>query len=236
MYHRLSESPQLSSLGRLRLAVSGSAPLPAELHEMVRAATGQVVLERYGMTETIMLVSNPYDGERRPGTVGFALPGVQVRLAPREGGTAEIEVRGPNVILGYLDNPSATGAAFTTDGWFRTGDLGTFDEDGYLRISGRAKELIITGGYNVYPREVEELLRSHAGVADAAVVGAPSDRWGETLVAFVVPAENSADLVSELDAFAAANLVPYKRPREWRVVESIPRNALGKILRHELVP
>jgi malonyl-CoA/methylmalonyl-CoA synthetase len=160
-------------------------------------------------------------------------------IGSAEVSSAEIEVRGPNVIAGYLDNPSATAAAFTADGWFRTGDLGTLDEDGYLRISGRAKELIITGGYNVYPREVEELLRSHASVADAAVVGAPSARWGETVVAFVVPAADSladsADLLSTLDAFTTAHLVPYKRPREWRVVESIPRNALGKILRHRLV-
>src|SRR6185436_5978641 len=127
-----AESSALGALSVLRLAVSGSAPLPAELHETVRAASGQVVLERYGMTETVMLVSNPYDGPRRPGTVGFPLPGVDVRLVPREGGTAEIEVRGPNVISGYLDNPSATAEAFTADGWFRTGDLGTLDEDGYL--------------------------------------------------------------------------------------------------------
>src|SRR5258706_15884453 len=154
------------------------------------------------MTETIMLVSNPYDGERRPGTVGFALPGVDVRLTPMQGGTAEIEVRGPNVIAGYLDNPSASAAAFTADGWFRTGDLGTFDDDGYLRISGRAKELIITGGYNVYPREVEELLRSHAAVMDAAVVGAPPARWGETVGAFWWPAVNSQPVEREatLDA------------------------------------
>ena len=248
MYHKLAESAWLAELAGLRLAVSGSAPLPAELHRAVRAASGQSVLERYGMTETVMLVSNPYDGERRPGTVGFPLPGVEVRLAPREGGTAEIEVRGPNVITGYLGTASAqvhtgpdarvalNGAAFTDDGWFRTGDLGEFDDGGYLCISGRTKELIITGGYNVYPREVEELLRSHANVSDAAVVGAPSDRWGETVVAFVVCAGDPAGLVSELEAFAAAHLVAYKRPREWRVVDAIPRNALGKILRHQLRP
>jgi len=306
MYHRLADSPYLGDLARLRLAVSGSAPLPAELHEAVRAATGQAVLERYGMTETVMLVSNPYHGERRPGTVGFPLPGVQLRLAERAGGTAEIEVRGPNVIRSYLDNPAADSAAFTPDGWFRTGDLGVLDPDGYLRISGRAKELIITGGYNVYPREVEEVLRAHPRVADAAVVGWPDPVWGETVVAFVVPAGTrpvattptatgpgggvsatvtlaerstaappqnsaampgelsaamaevsagsgavlpggapasvppgtpaSAALVSELDSWAQARLVDYKRPRQWRVVEVIPRNALGKILRHELIP
>jgi malonyl-CoA/methylmalonyl-CoA synthetase len=201
-------------LGRLRLAVSGSAPLAAELHAAIRAGSGQVVLERYGMTETVMLVSNPYEGERRPGTVGFPLPGVSVRLEPREGGTAEIQVRGPNVITGYLDNPGATVEAYTSDGWFRTGDLGTVDDDGYLTISGRAKELIITGGYNVYPREVEELLRTHPGITDAAIVGAPSTKWGETVVAFVCPRRRRLPhWSSDLDAFCEANLVSYKRPR-----------------------
>src|SRR5690606_9949089 len=144
MYHRIAGSPHLAALGRLRLAVSGSAPMPAELHAAVREGSGQVVLERYGMTETAMLVSNPYDGERRPGTVGFPLPGVELRLVPRDDGgrsepatsrpagarATEIEVRGPNVIDGYLDDPEATAAAFTEDGWFRTGDLGTLDADG----------------------------------------------------------------------------------------------------------
>ncbi len=236
MYHRLAESPQLAALGGLRLAVSGSAPLPAELHAALAAGSGQRVLERYGMTETGMLVSNPYDGERRPGTVGFPLPGVSVRLVPREGGTTEIEVRGPNVISGYLNRDAATTDAFTADGWFRTGDLGTLDDDGYLRISGRAKELIISGGYNVHPREVEEVLRGHPGVADAAVVGAPSAEWGETVVAFVVPADavDTAVLQQELGQWCADRLAPYKRPRGWRWVPAIPRNALGKILRHEL--
>jgi malonyl-CoA/methylmalonyl-CoA synthetase len=243
MYHRLAESAHLSALSGLRLAVSGSAPLAAELHEAIRAGSGQVVLERYGMTETVMLVSNPYEGERRPGTVGFPLPGVELRLAPREGGVAEIEVRGPNVISGYLeDHPGAAAvnaAAFTADGWFRTGDLGVLSGDGYLTISGRAKELIITGGYNVYPREVEELLRGHPAVADAAVVGAPSSRWGETVVAYLVAAPSAgaaATLISEVDSWCAQRLVAYKRPREWHVVDSIPRNALGKILRHLLGP
>ena len=236
MYHRLASSPYLGDLGRLRLAVSGSAPLPADLHQTVHEASGQVVLERYGMTETVMLVSNPYEGERRAGTVGFPLPGVSLRLAEREGDTAEIQVRGPNVIRGYLSDPAADAAAFTEDGWFRTGDLGTVDGDGYLRISGRAKELIITGGYNVYPREVEELLRAHPEVADAAVVGEPDEKWGEVVVAWVVPASPDRDIVSELDSWARQNLVDYKRPRRWRLVQAIPRNALGKILRHELPP
>jgi malonyl-CoA/methylmalonyl-CoA synthetase len=130
----------------------------------------------------------------------------------------------------------ATAEAYTSDGWFRTGDLGVVDPDGYLTISGRAKELIITGGYNVYPREVEEVLRSHPRVLDAAVVGSASEQWGETVVGFVVPGDavDDATLLSELDEWCAQRLVPYKRPREWRIVESIPRNALGKIMRHEL--
>jgi malonyl-CoA/methylmalonyl-CoA synthetase len=235
MYHRLAASAHLASLSALRLAVSGSAPLPAELHAAVADGAGQRVLERYGMTETVMLVANPYDGERRPGTVGFPLPGVSVRLAPRPGDVTEIEVAGPNVIAGYLNRPDANAEAFTPDGWFRTGDLGALDEDGYLRISGRAKELIISGGYNVYPREVEEALRAHPGVADAAVVGVPSPEWGETVVAFVVAAD-AAGLEAALVRWCAERLAPYKRPREWRWVDTIPRNALGKVLRHELKP
>jgi malonyl-CoA/methylmalonyl-CoA synthetase len=238
MYHRLAASAHLPDLRALRLAVSGSAPLPADLHSAVAAGSGQRVLERYGMTETIMLVSNPYEGERRPGTVGFPLPGVSVRLAPREGGVSEIEVRGPNVISGYRDRPEATAAAFTPDGWFRTGDLGVLDPDGYLRISGRAKELIITGGYNVYPREVEEALRAHPAVADAAVVGTASAEWGEAVVAFVVPAHagDTAVLERQLVQWCTQRLAPYKRPRLWRWTESLPRNAMGKVLRHDLVP
>jgi malonyl-CoA/methylmalonyl-CoA synthetase len=238
MYHRLAGSAHLGDLRGLRLAVSGSAPLPADLHGAIAAGCGQRVLERYGMTETVMLVSNPYQGQRRPGTVGFPLPGVSVRLAPRDGGVTEIEVTGPNVIAGYRHRPDADAEAFTADGWFRTGDLGVLDDDGYLRITGRAKELIITGGYNVYPREVEETLRAHPAVADAAVVGAPSAEWGETVLAFVVPtdAADTGGLADQLDQWCADRLAPYKRPRGWRWSEAIPRNAMGKVLRHELVP
>ena len=237
MYHRLVETGDVAALRRLRLAVSGSAPMSVETHAAVTDGSGQRVLERYGMTETCMLVSNPYGAERRAGTVGFALPGVSVRLAERPGGTGEIEVAGPNVFAGYLNRARETAEALT-GGWLRTGDLGTLDEDGYLRISGRLKELIITGGYNVYPREVEETLREHPGVADAAVVGAASPVWGETVVAFVVPADavDDARLRAELDEWCARRLAPYKRPRQWRWIESVPRNAMGKVLRHELVP
>jgi malonyl-CoA/methylmalonyl-CoA synthetase len=238
MYHRLAGSAHLAELRGLRLAVSGSAPLPADLHAAVAAGSGQRVLERYGMTETLMLASNPYAAQRRPGTVGFALPGVSLRLTEGATGLTEIEVAGPNVISGYRDRPDADAVAFTPDGWFRTGDLGTFDADGYLRISGRVKELIITGGYNVYPREVEEALTSHPAVADAAVVGVASAEWGETVVAFVV-ASDAVDrglLQRQLGGWCAERLAPHKRPREWRWIDRIPRNALGKIVRHELSP
>ena len=229
MYARLAEAPGAERLGSLRLCVSGSAPLSAELHRRIRERTGQVVLERYGMTETVMLASNPYEGERRPGTVGRPLPGVQVRLDPA---TSEILVAGPNVFSGYLDLPEATAAAFTDDGFFRTGDVGAFDGDGYLQIVGRAKELIISGGYNVYPREVEDVLRAHPAVADAAVVGTPSEEWGEVVTAYVEASEDFDP--AELLEFAAQQLAPYKKPRIIHRVDALPRNRMGKVQRDQL--
>ena len=225
MYHRLAASSRVRELGRLRLCVSGSAPLPAELHRSLEDTAGVTVLERYGMTETNMLVSNPYEGERRAGTVGLPLPGVEVRLAAPDG---EIEVSGPGVFDGYWNRPEATAEAFTTDGWFRTGDLGDHDDAGYLRIRGRAKELIITGGYNVYPREVEDVLCAHPSVGEAAVIGLPSTEWGETVIAYLV-GDGDTDAVL---AHAAAQLAAYKRPRELRWVDALPRNALGKVQKH----
>jgi malonyl-CoA/methylmalonyl-CoA synthetase len=229
MYVRLIEEPRVADLARLRLCVSGSAPMPASLHESVEQACGQRVLERYGMSETVMLTSNPHDGERRAGTVGFPLPGVHMRLAEN----GEILVRGSNVSTGYWRNDSATRRAFTPDGWFRTGDVGDVDGDGYLRIVGRTKELIITGGYNVYPREVEDVLREHPGVGDAAVVGTPSSRWGETVVAFIVPSGGGIDEAALREHVAHA-LASYKRPRAFHIVDELPRNAMGKVLRDEL--
>ncbi len=231
MYTRLVDAPGAERLGSLRLCVSGSAPLAAEMHRRIGEACGQTVLERYGMTETVMLVSNPFDGERRPGSVGFPLPGVEVRLADANN---EIEVRGPNVFGGYLDRPEANAEAFTPDGWFRTGDIGELDGDGYLSIVGRAKELIISGGYNVYPREIEDVLRTHPSVVDAAVVGTPSDEWGEIVTAYV---EATDDLdADELIAWAAVQLAPYKKPRIVHRIDALPRNKLGKVLRDELSP
>jgi malonyl-CoA/methylmalonyl-CoA synthetase len=232
MYHRLAQSSRVAELGRLRLCVSGSAPLPAELHRALAERGGQHVLERYGMTETLMLVSNPYDGERRPGSVGFPLPGVELRLS--HGHEGEIQVRGPNVFAGYWERPQATAESFT-DGWFRTGDLGSVDRDGYLRILGRSKELIISGGLNVYPREVEEVLLAHPDVAEVAVVGTPSEEWGELVTAYVVP-DGDHRAADPLLAFAAEQLAPFKRPRLVHFVDNLPRNALGKVLKHELMP
>ncbi len=226
MYARLAASDRLGDLARLRLCVSGSAPLPADLHATVADRAGQPILERYGMTETVMLVSNPYEGERRPGTVGFPLPGVDLRL---DDGTDEILVRGPNVFAGYRNRPEATAESFV-DGWFRTGDVGSVAPDGYVSIVGRRKELIISGGYNVYPREIEEVLRGHPGVGDVAVVGVTDPMWGEAVVAFVEGGDPAADLV----AFAAERLAPYKRPKRVHHVAQLPRNALGKVTRSEL--
>jgi malonyl-CoA/methylmalonyl-CoA synthetase len=231
MYHRFASSDRAGELAALRLCVAGSAALPAAIHEQLEARAGVRVLERYGMTETVMLVSNPFDGERRAGTVGFPLPGVELRLGERD----EIEVRGPNVFAGYWHRPDATAASFTDDGWFRTGDLGALDDDGYVRIVGRAKELIISGGFNVYPREVEDVLADHPAFADVAVAGRPSPEWGEEVTAFVVLAHGSRPPgVDELRDWCRAKLAPYKLPRGVVVVDALPRNALGKVVKGEL--
>lgn len=229
MYARVASSPRLAELRRFRLCVSGSAPLSPELFSAVAEQGGQRILERYGMTETLMNVSNPYDGERRPGTVGLPLPGVDLRLAA---GTAEILLRGPNVMAGYWERPDATAEA-SDDGWFRSGDVGALDGDGYLRIVGRCKELIISGGYNVYPREVEDILRSHPGVVDAAVVGVADATWGERVTAFV---EAQGVTEQALLALAAEQLAPYKRPKQVLFVDALPRNALGKVVKARLTP
>ncbi len=226
---------------RLRLFVSGSAPLSAQVFVDFERMFGQQILERYGMTETIMNLTNPYEGERRAGTVGGPFPGQEARvvdirtrqlLSPGEIG--EIEVRGPNVFVGYWQRPDATEEAFSMDGWFKTGDLGWCSLDGYFTITGRARELIISGGYNIYPREVEDVLMMHSGVAEAAVLGRPDPEMGEQVVAFIVPnadrIPNSADIV----AFCREHLASYKKPRQIVFVEALPRNALGKVQKHVL--
>jgi malonyl-CoA/methylmalonyl-CoA synthetase len=227
MYHRLSQSSRAGELARLRLTVSGSAPMPASLHATMRKLTNTSVLERYGMTETAMLVSNPYDGERRGGTVGFPLPGVDVRLV---GDPPEVQVRGPNVFNGYWERDAANAEAFD-DGWFRTGDVGSIDEHGYLVLDGRSKELIISGGFNVYPREVEDAIRSHPLIDDVAVVGTPSEEWGEEVTAYLVGGGVTLD---ELRAHVGDRLASYKRPRVVHHVADLPKNALGKVQKHRL--
>ena len=222
----------------LRLYVSGSAPLsPGAFSEFDRLF-GERILERYGMTETGMNLTNPYDGERRPGTVGGPFPGQEARVVgvkSREplgpGEVGEIEVRGPHVFDGYWGRPDATEESFGGDGWFRTGDLGSCSEDGYYAITGRAKELIISGGYNVYPREVEEVLENCPGVAEVAVVGLPDEEYGEGVAAAIVRSEGGLDAGGVIE-FCRGDLAGYKRPRRVVFVDGLPRNALGKVQKH----
>ncbi len=236
MWGRFAESPRVFELARLRLCVSGSAPLSPDVFRALVEHGKQNILERYGMTETVMNISNPYLGERRAGSVGLALPGVEIRLGGELALTAldpgEILLRGPNVMRTYWENPGATIAAFDDEGWFLSGDIGQFDADGYLSIVGRSKDLIITGGFNVYPREVEEALLLHPAITECAVAGIPDAQWGETVVAYVV----THDSVSEQSILdhAAVHLARFKQPRSVRFLDSLPRNALGKVVKSEL--
>ncbi|HEX5414467.1 MAG TPA: acyl-CoA synthetase [Chloroflexota bacterium] len=225
----------------IRLYVSGSAPLSVQAFNDFERLFGQRILERYGMTETSMNLTNPYRGERRPGTVGQPFPGQEARivdLATREPildeQPGEIQVRGPHVFGGYWRRPDATAAAFEGEGWFNTGDIGWRSADGYYTISGRARELIISGGYNVYPREVEEVLLTHPDIAEAAVVGLPDPDLGEQVVAAVVRREAAAVTADDLVALCRDQLAAYKKPRAVYFVETLPRNALGKVQKHLL--
>lgn len=235
MWIRLLESDRVAELRSLRCCVSGSAALAPEIWHGLAERAGQEVIERYGMTETVMLTSNPLRGARRPGTVGRPLPGVRVALrAPGDDGVGEIVVRGPNVFSGYLDRPEANAEAFTSDGWFRTGDLGRVDADGYVSIVGRSKDLIITGGYNVYPRDVEEVISALSIVAEVAVIGEPSPEWGETVTACIVARSGEPVDLDTLASAVAARLAGYQRPRRYVVVDELPRNALGKVMKATL--
>jgi malonyl-CoA/methylmalonyl-CoA synthetase len=231
MYERLHawDGIRDADLRSLRLAVSGSAPLPAALAERVAEWLGQLPLERYGSTEAGLDVSNPYAGPRRAGRVGWALPGIEARLDGEDG---EILIRGPQVFDGYWNRPDATAEALTEDGWFRTGDLARLDDDGSLEITGRSKELIISGGLNVYPREVEAALEDHPGVAQVAVAGVPSEKWGEEVVAFVVP---DGDLDADaLIARCRERLSAYKCPKRVVALDELPVNRMGKVRRDAL--
>jgi malonyl-CoA/methylmalonyl-CoA synthetase len=222
----------------LRLYVAGSAALSPQAFEKFEKLFGERILERYGMTETGMNLTNPYDGERRAGTVGKPFPGQEARVVDIEsreplpaGEVGEIEVRGPHVFKGYWNRPDATGEVLGEDGWFRTEDLGWVSEDGYFTISGRTKELIISGGYNVYPREVEEVLEGHPGVAEVAVVGLPDEEYGEKVTAVVV-SDDPELTAEEVKDFCRDDLAGYKKPREVFFVDELPRNALGKVQKH----
>jgi malonyl-CoA/methylmalonyl-CoA synthetase len=225
----------------MRLFISGSAPLLVDTHRQFEERTGHRILERYGMTETNMNTSNPYDGERRAGTVGFPLPGVDLKITdPQTGETlpdgsvGQIEVRGPNVFKGYWQMPEKTAAELRSDGFFITGDLGKIDEDGYVHIVGRNKDLIISGGYNIYPKEIELILDAQPGVKESAVIGVPHSDFGETVLGLVVAeAEETPDLDAILAA-AGASLARFKHPRKLVVVDSLPRNTMGKVQKNVL--
>ncbi|MEV4596576.1 acyl-CoA synthetase [Amycolatopsis sp. NPDC049253] len=245
MYHRIAETVAddaelASALRGARLLVSGSAALPVHDHQRITAATGQQVVERYGMTETLMNTSVRADGERKPGTVGVPLAGVELRLVDEAGGeineletVGEIHVRGPNLFTEYLNRPDATAAALA-DGWFRTGDMATRAADGYVKIVGRkATDLIKSGGYKIGAGEIENALLEHPGVAEAAVTGEPDDDLGERIVAWVVPA-GPPPSASELADHVAKLLAPHKRPRVVRYLDALPRNDMGKILKRAL--
>ncbi|MFJ6660290.1 acyl-CoA synthetase [Streptomyces sp. NPDC091377] len=250
MYHRIAEAlpgdPALvKALAGARLLVSGSAALPVHDHERIAAATGRRVIERYGMTETLMNTSVRADGEARPGTVGVPLPGVELRLAGDDGApvaafdgesVGEIQLRGPNLFTEYLNRPDATADAFTADGWFRTGDMAVRDPDGYVRIVGRkATDLIKSGGYKIGAGEIENALLEHPGVREAAVTGEPDPDLGERIVAWIVPADPGAPPADEeLADHVARRLAPHKRPRVIRRLDALPRNDMGKILKRAL--
>ena len=243
IHRRLLElgAAALRPFRRLRLVTSGSAPLPPALAEEFAAATGVQLLERYGLTETGLDLSNRYDGPRVGGRVGTPLPGIEVRLAtptgaPVEGPAAgEILLRGPQVFNGYLDDPEATTAAFHPGGWFRTGDLGRWDDRGLLEITGRLKELIITGGMNVSPGEVEAVVEQLPSVSEAAVAGVPDERWGEEVVAWVVPKEGADVDPAAIIEHCRQHLAAYKCPKRVLRTAQLPRNPMGKIVRSELV-
>lgn len=227
MIQRIGMAKRLPDFARLRLMVSGSAPLPVDQFNEVARESMQRIVERYGMTETLLTVSNPYRGERRPGTVGLPFTGVELEL-PEPGAEAELRVKSPTVFGGYWRRPEAT-AEVLVNGWMSSGDIVCVDEAGYVVVCGRSKDLIISGGFNVYPSEIEDLLRGRAGIEDVCIAGVASERWGEEVVAYVVGGAFSEQEAREQ---AAVLLSPYKRPQRYRRVASLPRNALGKLQRH----
>lgn len=241
-YQRLLNHPELGSASKsMRLFISGSAPLLADTHQKWREQTGHVILERYGMTETNMNTSNPYTGERRAGTVGFPLPGVEVVVAEPATGellpageTGSIEIRGENLFSGYWQMPKKTKEEFRENGFFISGDLGKFDEDGYLHIVGRSKDLIISGGYNIYPKEIESLIDGIDSVAESAVIGVTHADLGEAVVAVVVAQQGKQVDETTIMSTLSPKLARFKQPKRVMVVDELPRNTMGKVQKNEL--
>ncbi len=243
IHRRLVECPAAAAcdLSHMRLLTSGSDRLPDDLFYRFQQRFGHTLLERYGMTETGMNLSNPLMGERRVGSVGLPLPGVEARIVDVETGdvlpdgqVGEVQIRGPHVFKGYWQMPDKTAAAFTPDGWLRTGDLGLRQPDGYFTLKGRAKDLIITGGLNVYPPEVELALADHPAVAASAVIGCPDPEWGERIVAVIVLQPGAAVTTAALRKHCQQRLANYKVPRAILFVDALPRNALGKVQKAQL--
>ncbi|MDI6025193.1 malonyl-CoA synthase [Corticibacterium sp. UT-5YL-CI-8] len=242
-YVRLLQSPRLDrqATANIRLFISGSAPLLAETHTEFQARTGHAILERYGMTETNMNTSNPYEGKRIAGTVGFPLPGVAVRVTDPASGavlpqdeTGMIEIKGPNVFKGYWRMPEKTAAEFTADGFFISGDLGKIDGEGYVHIVGRSKDLVISGGYNIYPKEVETEIDQIEGVVESAVIGVPHPDFGEGVTAVVVCKPNAAVDEKTIAAALQDRLARYKQPKRIIFADDLPRNTMGKVQKNIL--
>ncbi|MCV0396599.1 MAG: malonyl-CoA synthase [Rhizobiaceae bacterium] len=242
-YTRLLDDPRFDRAltGHMRLFTSGSAPLLAETHVAFEARTGHKILERYGMTETNMNTSNPYDGDRRAGTVGFPLPGVELKITDPvtgeslpQGEPGMIEVRGPNVFQGYWQMPDKTKEELRDDGFFITGDIGVIDFDGYVSIVGRQKDLIITGGYNVYPKEIELVFDEHPAVRESAVIGLPHPDFGEAVACVVVPEKGASVSVQELETMMQDRLARFKQPKAIFVIDELPRNTMGKVQKNVL--
>lgn len=241
-YTRLLAEPafDLALCARMRLFVSGSAPLLDATFEEFSERTGHVILERYGMTEALMVTSNPYEGPRIAGSVGPALPGILVRIAAENGALAApgepgvLEMKGPNMFAGYWRNPEKTEEDHTADGYFISGDIATQDQAGFIRIVGRAKDLIISGGYNVYPKEVELVIDSIDGVVESAVIGVPHPDFGEGVVAVVARMPGSGIVSQDIAAVVNGELAAFKRPKMSIIVDELPRNAMGKVQKAEL--
>lgn len=242
-YTRLLDDPRFTSdlTKHMRLFISGSAPLLAETHIQFEDRTGHRILERYGMTETNMNTSNPYEGARKAGTVGLPLPGVELKITDSETGeeleqgeVGQIEVRGPNVFTGYWKMPEKTAAELRENGFFITGDLGLIDKDGYVQIVGRDKDMIISGGFNIYPKEIELVLDTQPGVLESAVIGVPHADFGETVLGLIVPINGETPDLQQIAEATAESLARYKHPRNLIIVDELPRNTMGKVQKNVL--